>query len=86
MVQNLGHIVSGKNIVEDGDQIEIFNPSNGELISTISNASNKTIEKTLNNSVEAFNKWKKFSIAKRASILFEYKVLKWNYTGAHRQC
>ena len=75
MIQNLGHIVSGKNIVEDGDQIEIFNPSNGELISTISNASNKTIEKTLNNSVEAFNKWKKFSIAKRASILFEYKVL-----------
>ena len=75
MVQNLGHIVSGKNIVDDGDQIEIFNPSNGELISTISNASNKTIEKTLNNSVEAFNKWKKFSIAKRASILFEYKVL-----------
>ena len=45
------------------------------MISTISNASDKTIENTLNNSIEAFNEWKNFSIAKRSSILFEYKVL-----------
>ena len=29
----------------------------------------------MNNSIEAFNEWKNFSIAKRSSILFEYKVL-----------
>ena len=29
----------------------------------------------MNNSTEAFNEWKNFSIAKRSSILFEYKVL-----------
>ena len=75
MVENLGHIVNGKSIHDSGAPIEIFNPSNGKVISTISNASDKTIENTLNNSIEAFNEWKNFSIAKRSSILFEYKVL-----------
>ena len=75
MVENLGHIVNGKSIHDTGAPIEIFNPSNGKVISTISNASDKTIENTLNNSTEAFNEWKNFSIAKRSSILFEYKIL-----------
>ena len=75
MVENLGHIVNGKSMHDSGAPIEIFNPSNGKVISTISNASDKTIENTLNNSTEAFNEWKNFSIAKRSSILFEYKVL-----------
>ena len=75
MVENLGHIVNGKSIHDSGAPIEIFDPSNGEVISTISNASDKTIENTLNNSIEAFNEWKNFSIAKRSSILFEYKIL-----------
>ena len=75
MVENLGHIVNGKSIHDSGAPIEIFDPSNGEVISTISNASDKIIENTLNNSIEAFNEWKNFSIAKRSSILFEYKIL-----------
>ena len=75
MVENLGHIVNGESIHDSGAPIEIFNPSNGKVISTISNASDKTIENTLNNSTEAFNEWKNFSIAKRSSILFEYKIL-----------
>ena len=75
MLENLGHIVNGKLIHDSGAPIEIFDPSNGKVISTISNASDKTIENTLNNSTEAFNEWKNFSIAKRSSILFEYKIL-----------
>ena len=75
MVENLGHIVNGKSMHDSGAPIEIFDPSNGKVISTISNASDKTIENTLNNSTEAFNEWKNFSIAKRSSILFEYKIL-----------
>ena len=75
MVENLGHIVNGKSMHDSGAHIEIFDPSNGKVISTISNASDKTIENTLNNSTEAFNEWKNFSIAKRSSILFEYKIL-----------
>ena len=44
MVENLGHIVNGKSMHDSGAPIEIFNPSNGKVISTISNASDKTIE------------------------------------------
>ncbi len=75
MAENLGHIVKGENVFDSGLPIEIFNPSNGKVISRISNASSATIDKTLDSSVEAFNEWKTFSIAKRSSILFEYKVL-----------
>ena len=75
MSENLGHIINGKRVVESGKSIEIFNPVNGQVISKISNASSETINKTLNSSIDAFEKWKTYSIAKRASILFDYKVL-----------
>ncbi len=75
MVDSLGHFVGGKYINESGQLIKVFNPSTGDLISSISNASSKIIDKTLDSSLEAFNEWKSYSIAKRSSILFEYKVL-----------
>ncbi len=75
MIKNIGHIVKGKYLFEKKKNLDIYNPSTGKIISTASNASNATIEKTLKSSVEAFNKWKSYSIAKRSSILFEYKVL-----------
>ncbi len=75
MSQNLGHIINGTRVVDSGKSIEIYNPINGEIISTISNASSEIIDKTLNSSLEAFAEWRTFSIAKRASILFDYKLL-----------
>ena len=75
MTKNLGHIINGEVHSESGNLIEIFNPSSGDVISTISNPSMETIEKTLESSRNAFEEWKQFSIAKRSSILFEYKVL-----------
>ncbi len=75
MTKNLGHIVNGKSEYDSEKHMDIFNPSTGKIISSISNASKATIEKTLISSVEAFNEWKNYSIAKRSSILFEYKVL-----------
>ena len=74
-MKNLGHIIDG-NIVNDNQKsYEIFNPSNGNAIATISNASEETIEKAIMSSKEAFEEWKSYSIAKRASIIFEYKIL-----------
>ncbi len=76
MSNDLGHIVGGNRVFDSSDpEIKIFNPSNGDVISSIKNASSETIDKTLKNSIDAFNEWKGFSIAKRASILFDYKVL-----------
>ena len=54
MSKNLGHIVGGRKIFDSGEPINIFNPSNGKIISKISNASKETIDKTLNISIEAF--------------------------------
>ncbi len=75
MSKNLGHIVGGKRIFDSGESINIFNPSDGKIIAEISNASQETIDKTLNISIEAFKEWKSYSIAKRSSILFEFKIL-----------
>ena len=60
MSENLGHIINGKRVVESGKSIEIFNPVNGQVISKISNASSETINKTLNSSIDAFEKWKTY--------------------------
>ena len=75
MTDSIGHIIGGKVVKEDGKSFEIFNPSNGKCIALATNASKKIIDKTIDNSVEAFNEWHSYSLAKRASILFEYKVL-----------
>ena len=74
-MKNIGHIIGGNYVNDKQNCYEIFNPSNGNAIGTISNASQETIEKAINSSSEAFEEWKNYSIAKRASILFEYKVL-----------
>ncbi len=75
MEKNLGHIINGNVHYESGKTIDIFNPSNGEKISAISNPSSKIIENALSSSQNAFEEWKSYSIAKRASILFDYKIL-----------
>ena len=63
-MNNIGHIISGKTHYDSGKLIDIFNPSNGEVINSICSASNKIIEKTLSSSQKAFDEWKKYSIAK----------------------
>ena len=72
---NIGHIINGKVVKNSGKSHNIYNPSTGETIGSVTNASEKIIEKTLNNSLEAFNEWRTFSLSKRASILFDYKML-----------
>ena len=64
-MKKTGHFVNGEVIHEDGKNIEIFNPSNGEIISSINCASKNIIEKTIISSQNAFNEWKLYSIAKK---------------------
>ena len=71
MTNSIGHIIGGKKVVkENGKSFEIFNPSNGKCIALATNATKTIIDKTIDNSVEAFNEWHSYSLAKRASILF----------------
>ena len=72
---NTGHFINGEIIYEDGKKINVFNPSNGKIISSINCASKNIIEKAISSSQKAFEEWKLYSIAKRTEILFEYKIL-----------
>ena len=72
---NTGHFINGEIIYEDGKKINVFNPSNGKIISSINCASKYIIEKAISSSQKAFEEWKLYSIAKRTEILFEYKIL-----------
>ena len=75
MKDNLGHFIDGKISYDEGKTINIFNPSNGECINYLKCASQPIIDKTIESSFEAFEEWKNYSIAKRSSILFEFKIL-----------
>ncbi len=74
-MNKIGHYISGKHEFAEDSSIDLFNPNNGEKIGIVSCANKTIIEKTINSSNKAFNEWKEFSISKRASVLFEYKVL-----------
>ena len=70
-----GHIISGQEVKDDGNKIEVFNPVNEKQITTITSAKPDTIDKAIKSSIEAQKEWRNFSISKRTSILFEFKVL-----------
>ena len=70
-----GHIISGQEVKDDGNKIEVYNPVNEKQVTTITSAKPDTIDKAIKSSIEAQKKWKSFSISKRTSILFEFKVL-----------
>ena len=74
-MKEIGHLISGEEEFENSNTINLYNPNNAELIGKVSLASPKIIDKAILSSVSALNEWKLFSISKRSSILFEYKVL-----------
>ena len=74
-MKEIGHLISGKEEFENSNTIDLYNPNNAELIGKVSLASPKIIDKVILSSVSALDEWKSFSISKRSSILFEYKVL-----------
>ena len=75
MNKKINHFIHGKKIYNKGKNIKVFNPSNGKIINSLNCASDDIIEQTIVSSLNAFNEWKEYSIAKRTEILFEYKVL-----------
>ncbi len=74
-MKEIGHLISGEEEFENSNTINLYNPNNAELIGKVSLASPKIIDKVILSSMSALNEWKSYSISKRSSILFEYKVL-----------
>ena len=70
MNDNLGHFINGKITYDEGKTISIFNPSSGKSISSLNCASKPIIDRTIETSVEAFEEWKNYSIAKKGPQSF----------------
>ena len=71
----IGHYISGKHYVDNGEKIDILNPCNNELIGILSSATEKTVKKAVDEAEKAFKSWKNTPVSKRVSILFNYKNL-----------
>ena len=71
----VGHFIAGKHYIDNGEKIDIHNPCNNELIAILSSATEKTVNKAINESERAFKAWKNVPVSKRVSILFNYKNL-----------
>ena len=54
---------------------KVFNPSSEEVISMTPFCGKKDVERAVKSSLKAFKAWSKFSYAKRAEILFNYREL-----------
>ena len=72
---DVGHIISGEEFKDNGEIIEIINPTNEEKIARITSATEDTIDKAIKSSLKAQKIWQTFSLAKRTQILFEFKEL-----------
>ena len=70
-----GHIVNGQELNDNGNVIEILNPTSEKKLSEITSATDETVNKAIESSISAQKEWSLFSIAKRTNILFEFKVL-----------
>lgn len=71
----IGHFISGKYYVDNGEKIDILNPCNNKLLGILTSATEKTVKKAIDDSENAFQSWKRVPISKRVSILFNYKNL-----------
>ena len=57
---DVGHIISGEEFKDNGEIIEIINPTNEEKIARITSAKEDTIDKAIKSSIEAQKEWKNF--------------------------
>ena len=62
---DVGHIISGEEFKDNGEIIEIINPTTEEKIAKITSATEDTIDKAIKSSLKAQKIWQTFSLAKR---------------------
>ena len=74
-MKKIGHLINGQEFFDNTKILDLYNPNNGAKIGIVSSASEEIINNAISSSIKAHNEWQNFSIAKRSSILFKYKVL-----------
>lgn len=75
-IQTLKNYIGGKWIESQTQQIEeVPNPATGEIIARVPFSTQQELDHAVSVAKEAFKKWKKVSVPKRARILFRYQQL-----------
>ena len=57
----IGHHIDGKEYVDNGLKIDVYNPSTGEILGIISSATDVTIDRAISSAQKAFETWKETS-------------------------
>lgn len=75
MTDVIGHLIGGETVLEQGRTQPVFNPSTGEQIGSVELASAATVERAIANAAAAFPAWRNTPPAKRAQVMFRFKML-----------
>ena len=70
----IGHYISGKHYVDNGEKIDILNPCNNELIGILSSATEKTVKKAVDEAEKAFKSWKNTPVSKEFQFCLTIKI------------
>lgn len=69
-------IINGERRISKTDKwIDVFNPATGEVVAQVPESTNDEMTEAVENSKEAFSKWRNFSVAKRARHMFRLRDL-----------
>ena len=77
-MQIVGHFINGKvtkEAPETDAKADVFNPATGQVIKSVSLASQQTVQEAINAAAMAFPQWRDTPPVKRARIMFKFKML-----------
>ncbi|WP_109513403.1 CoA-acylating methylmalonate-semialdehyde dehydrogenase [Pseudomonas ovata] len=74
-MSTISHLINGEHVADTGRTIDVFNPSTGQVIRTLSLASRATVQQAIDAAKAAFPVWRNTPPAKRAQVMFRFKQL-----------
>ncbi len=74
-MSTISHLINGEHVADSGRTIDVFNPSTGQVIRTLSLASRATVQQAIDAAKAAFPVWRNTPPAKRAQVMFRFKQL-----------
>ncbi|TCK02720.1 CoA-acylating methylmalonate-semialdehyde dehydrogenase [Marinobacterium mangrovicola] len=75
MTNIVGHLIGGEPVLTGGRTQPIYNPSTGEQCGAVELASVETVEQAIANAAAAYPAWRNTPPAKRAQVMFRFKML-----------
>ena len=76
MTSLVGHFIHGEHVApQDGNLIDIHNPSTGAVCGQVEMASSALVQKAIDSAKAAYPAWRATPPAKRAQVMFRLKVL-----------